>query len=425
MVRRMATRGAKAKAKGGVGSIETLPSGRFRVRVWVKGKKTGDTFATRGEAEQQRAALAVRHRAVAEAVPPEPEALTLAAWGKTWLERREELGEVRRPQETRTRWDLYLGSTPLAAMALRDIRPKHVQAWIDGMVKRKRGRGEAGRISPGTIRHAFSHLRVCLAEAVRAEHVDSNPCDGARLPKQREAPWTFLTTEEIAAVERGAPGVPEASRRVFVFAIYTGLRAGEIMALRVGDVTLDGPRPEVHVQRSHDGPPKSGKTRRVPLLPQAIGALREQIAHLASDGVEVSPDDLVFPTPRGCQYRRGDDWGWGNRKRCRKVEPGHRVAFGITRRVVFHALRHTAASHFVMGTWTDSPLELLTVRAILGHHSVTTSERYSHLSPSHVHDRIHGTNGGRGTGALVPRAHENAVIPGVTPAAASASVGRW
>lgn len=65
MVRRMATRRTKAKGKRSVGSIDVLPSGRFRVRVWVKGKKTGDTFATREEAEQQRATLAVMHRAVA------------------------------------------------------------------------------------------------------------------------------------------------------------------------------------------------------------------------------------------------------------------------------------------------------------------------------------------------------------------------
>lgn len=411
-----------AKAREGVGSVEVLPSGRFRVRVWVEGQKKGDTFATREEAEQQRATLAVMHRATAQALPPEPKALTLAAWGKTWLERREELGEVRRPQETRTRWDLYLGGTDLASMALRDIRPKHVQAWLDGMVKRARRGG--GRISPSTIRHAFSHLRVCLGEAVRAEHTDANPCDGARLPKAREAPFAFLTTEEVAAVERPAPGVPEVSRRVFVVALFTGLRAGELMALRWGDVTLDGPRPEVHVQRSHDGLPKSGKGRRVPLFPQALDALRAQLAHLEADGAEASPDDLVFPTPRGCQYRRGDDWGWGNRKRCRKVEPGHRVAFGITRRVTFHALRHTCASHLVMGTWTDSPLELLTVRAILGHASVTTTQRYAHLSPGHVHDRIRGTNGARGTGAFVPRNHENAANPGVTPSGANASVGR-
>lgn len=54
-----------AKAREGVGSVEVLPSGRFRVRVWVEGQKKGDTFATREEAEQQRATLAVMHRAVA------------------------------------------------------------------------------------------------------------------------------------------------------------------------------------------------------------------------------------------------------------------------------------------------------------------------------------------------------------------------
>ena len=110
-----------ARDRTGVGSIEVRPSGGFKVRVWVGGKRMGDTHATREEAERQRATLAVRHRAVAEVMPPEPQALTLAAWGKTWLERREELGEVRHPQGDRTRWDLHIGGCELAGMALAEV----------------------------------------------------------------------------------------------------------------------------------------------------------------------------------------------------------------------------------------------------------------------------------------------------------------
>ena len=163
----------------------------------------------------------------------------------------------------------------------------------------------------------------------------------------------------------------------------------------------------------------------MPLFPKALEALKAQLEHLALDGAEVRADDLVFPSPRGCQYRRGDDWGWGGRTRLGKVEPGYRVAFGIARRVIFHALCHTCASHLVMGTWTDSPLELLTVKAILGHASVTTTQRYAHFSPAHVHDRISGTNAGRGTGSFVPRPDENTTIPPVNGQSANASVGRW
>jgi hypothetical protein len=128
-VRRSVTRRGRGEANGGVGSVEVLPSGRFRVRVRVNGRKTGDTFATRDEAEQQRATLAVRHRQVAEALPPVPKGLTLAAWGKTWLERRVELGLVRRPAEDCSRWGRYITGSSLDPMRLREIRPKHINAW--------------------------------------------------------------------------------------------------------------------------------------------------------------------------------------------------------------------------------------------------------------------------------------------------------
>ena len=104
---------------------------------------------------------------------------------------------------------------------------------------------------------------------------------------------------------------------------------GEIIALRVGDLTLDGPRLEVHVQRSHDGPPKNGKTRRVPLFPQALAALRAQLAHLG----ETAPDDLVFPSARGHQRQPCDDFGWSSRKRRPGAPTGFNVALGITRPV--------------------------------------------------------------------------------------------
>jgi integrase len=395
-----------------VGEIEVLPSGRFRVRVRVNGKRKGDTFATRDEAERQRATLAVLHRATAEAMPPEPEALTLAAWGKTWLERRVEVAEVRHPQHDVTRWELHIGGSALDAMALEDIRPKHVTAWIDAMTKRRKAKGGPGRVSAQTIRRAFALLRLALSDAVRAELIESNPAVGAKLPKPKAPTWAFLTAAEIASVERGAPGVPEPSRRAFVVAIYTGLRAGELIALRWGDVTLDGPRPEVHVQRSHDGPPKSGKTRRVPLLPSALGALR---AHRAEAG-DVGTDDLVFPTVLGHQRHPGNDFGWSVKVRNGKPGPGYRVKLGVERYVRLHDLRHTCASHLAMGTWTASPWPLQDVARWLGHSSVAITERYAHLSPDYLHDRargpaeapvVVGANAPRGAEGSAPRPSEN------------------
>lgn len=424
-----------AKDRSGVGSVEVLPSGRFRPRVWVGGERKGDTFASRDDAERQRASLAVMHRAVVEGLPPEPDALTLGAWARTWLGEREEKGQARNAPRDRTRWGQYLTGSALDGMALEEIRGKHVNAWVDAMVKRPRAKGP-GRLSAQTIRHAFNLLRLCLADAKRAEHLDANPCDGVRLPKLRAPEGTFLTVRELRALADGSPGVPEESQRAFTVATFTGLREGELIALRWADVTLEGDRPEVHVQRSHDGPPKNGKTRRVPLFPQAVEALKRQLRHATSEGDGVEPDDLVFPSARGFQRQPSDDFGWSSRKRRQGAPTGYKAALGITRPVRFHDLRHTCASHLAMGTWTSAPWPIQDIAAFMGHSSLAMAQRYMHLAPAHLHDRVRGAGGGtsgtgrdpspgvtpgadagrgmdapRGTEVVVPRSRENTVCP--------------
>lgn len=397
-----------ARDRSGVGSIEALPSGRFRVRVWVKGKKTGDTFATREDAERQRATLAVLHRATVEGLPPEPEAFTAGSWGKAWLGRRVEAAEVRGAKRDAQMWGRYVAGSELAAVLLEDLRPKHIAAWIDGMTRRRNVRGGA-KLSPQTIRRVFALLRYCLADAVRAEELAANPCAGAKLPKPREAAWAFLTAAEVDAVERGAAEVPEVSRRAFVVALRTGLRLGELLALRWGDVTLDGPLPSLDIRRSNGGRTKSGRSRLVPLtFPTALEALRMQ---LADAGADPARDALVFPSPTGRQRSEGDDFGWGPRKRRDGPRVGYRVALGIARRVRFHDLRHTLASHLVMGTWTETPLSVHDVAKWLGHSSVAVTEKYMHLSPSYLHDRAKAPAVGRGTTPAVPRSEETPTIP--------------
>ena len=71
-----------------------------------------------------------------------------------------------------------------------------------------------------------------------------------------------------------------------------------------------------------------------------------------------------------------------------KHRVGHRELIGLTRRVRFHDLRHTCASHLVMGTWTGEPWPIIDVSKFLRHSSVTMTERYAHLGPDHLHGRV-------------------------------------
>lgn len=372
----------KAHRVQGAGSVDVLPSGKHRVRVTVKGRRVADVFATAEEAEAFRQAVIVERRADAsKEVRAAPVAETVAAWGAKWLKRRRDLQLVRWPRVDETRWSQYVEGSTLAALPVASVRPRDVQGFVDGLTRRP-GR----RLDNGTITRVVALLRKCFADAERDERIALNPARRVEIPKRatvKADPWTFLTADEVRAVET-CEAMPEAARLLFVVAIYTGLRAGELWALRWGDVDTAAETPRVTVRASHDHAPKNGRTQSVPLLAAARVAF-ERLRELA-DGPE--PDDLVFPAPKGGQRQRGDDAAWNTRKVRGKPHVGLREAAGITRRVRFHDLRHTFASHLIMGTWTDAPLPLAEVRTLMRHGSVAMTERYSHLGPEHLHARL-------------------------------------
>ncbi len=381
----------------GRGGIEELPSGRFRVRITVDGKRIKETCDTREAAETFRRALVQeRHdldRRKAAEPPPAPAVVTLASWGETWLNTRERQGLVRWPENDRSRWSVRVAPSALAAMPLVDIRTKHVRAWVDEQLA---ARVEGKPLASGSIRHALNLVRKCLGDACAEERIPANPALGVKAPKRTAKgaardPWTFLTADEVRAVET-CEAMPEAARLLFVVAIYTGLRAGELWCLRWGDVHERDARPEVIVRASWKGAPKNGRAQPVPLLPKAREALT-RFRELATVDGEVPADDaLVFPSPRGHQRQCGDDAGWGTRKVRGLHRDGLKLLAGITRPVRFHDLRHTCASHLVMGSWTSSAFPLADVRTFLRHGSVAMTERYAHIAPGHLHDRIAGGN---------------------------------
>jgi len=366
----------------GAGGLDALPSGKYRVRVRVNGRVVSQTLPTKVEAEAVlRAAAEQRLEA-----PPSPEATppeTVASWGVRWLARRRELSLVRHPRDDERRWAQYIEGTPLAAMELPAVKGRDVRAFLDGLLRRPKA------LDRQTITRVFALVRKCFADALADDLIPGNPCAGVAVPARAAVkgdPWTFLSAAEVDAVEN-CPDIPERTRLLFTAAIRTGLRAGELWALRWGDVVTDGATPKVTVRASHKSAPKNGRVQSVPLLPAAREAF-ERLRALADD---TAPDALVFPSSTGAQRPRGDDARWspesgGKGKPLRFV--GYCAIAGITRPVRFHDLRHTFGSHLTMGTWTATPLPLAEVRALMRHGSIAMTERYSHVAPEHLSARI-------------------------------------
>lgn len=175
-----------------------------------------------------------------------------------------------------------------------------------------------------------------------------------KAPKPEAA---FLDFEEA---ERLIAGADEEWRPMIVIALKTGLRLGELLALRYEDVDLVAGRLLVRraVARGIIGTPKSGKSREVPLSPEAVQALKRG-RHLKGE--------LVFSDPDGKMLAK-TSCKWPLWRACQKA--------GL-RKIGWHALRHTFASHLVM---RGAPLKA--VQEMLGHSTIEMTMRYAHLAPA-------------------------------------------
>lgn len=214
-----------------------------------------------------------------------------------------------------------------------------------------------------SVNNVLSVLRKMLSAAVEWELLDHVP--RMKALKTAEPSFDWLTPEEadrlIAATE------PD-WRALVVTAVRTGLRQGELRALRWSDVVLTPGTARVVVRQSAwqniIGTPKSGKHREVPLCDGALAALRGH-RHLRGP--------LVFCRPNGDMLSVGD-----------MRDPLERAcrAAGL-RHVAWHALRHSFASHLAAG---GAPLAV--IQQLLGHASISMTERYSHLAPPLLRDAV-------------------------------------
>ena len=259
----------------------------------------------------------------------------------------------------------------LGHLRLDEIRGEVVDRLFAGLRKpRPVGKkGEVGKegkntrvLAPKTIKNIRATLRRVLASAVEWEFIDKVPA----LPKVKvpDRDWDHFTSEEsdkLIAVARD-----DEERALLMFALRTGARAGEQLALRWGDI--DWSKGEIVFRRSSTGgrvgPTKSGRERRVPMTGGLARSLRK-VKHLRGD--------LVF-----CRLDGQPLTIWQLHERlwsaCRRA--------GL-REIRWHDLRHSFASQLV-----TAGVRIRRVQDWLGHSTIAMTMRYSHLAPGSGSDLI-------------------------------------
>jgi integrase len=209
--------------------------------------------------------------------------------------------------------------------------------------------------------------------AVEKELIARNPCEGVKLPPidddtEDEDDKVFLTEPEFSLLRSC---MHEADRDFLTVAAGTGLRWGELTALKVKDLDLDVAPATLIVRRAwktngrgefalaghgrfYLGKPKTKESRRrITLAPLVVSALRRAVA-------DRGPEDLVFGAPRGGRLDQGN---WYESRWQRAIKSAQGEGFAKTPR--FHDLRHTHAAWLISA---GVPLPVIQKR--LGHKSI-------------------------------------------------------
>jgi len=249
--------------------------------------------------------------------------------------------------------------------SLASISPRDVANWIGWLCEQPSTR-KGRTLADGSVRRIVAPVRSCLATAKREGMIRHNPADGAALPHRPTVEGTggddgiqIFTREQLDTVLRVAH---PRHRVMFEFLAATGVRWSELIALRWGDLVLDGSAPRVKVRRAlvrgRLKPPKSRHSRRdIPLSATLASALRQ----IRSD----DSDALVFTSSTGSVL------DYSNTRRALRPAAEEAGAGWAG----FHTFRHTCASLlFERGS------NAVKVQRWLGHHSAAfTLERYVHL----------------------------------------------
>jgi len=302
---------------------------------------------------------------------------TFATFAAEVLDQRAEEG-IRGIASERNRFALHVGTACFAELPVDEVRSKHVREWLRDMARKdaQDTRG-ARKICDDTIKRSYALASAVFTAAVEREIIESNPCTGVRVKKRADAratkeKWAFLTLDEQKAIAT-CEAIPLTDRLAIRFAIATGLRQGEQFHLELADLHTGGPAPHVLVRfGSKNLPPKNGKTRKVPLMAEALVAARAWLAELEAFAPH-NPERLAFPSSRGTRRSVGKPLGAGGKLK------KYLALVGITRRVRWHDLRHTFCSNLVSGV-LGRKWSLEEIRPLAGHSSILITQRYSHIA---------------------------------------------
>ncbi len=353
--------------------LERSP-GHWAIVLDVKDPSTGKRrrkwHSFRGGKREAQKRLAELITELQQGAYVEPNKQTVAAYFTTWLR---DWAPMKAGPKTLERYE-SLAKHIIAAIGSKPLQ--HVRGSDLARIYRDLG---AKGLSPKTVKHVHVLARGTFRQAVRLGDLKVDPSSQISAPSVPAREASVLRVEEIPAMLAAVRDT--ALYPITVLAVGTGLRRGELCALRWSDVDLDAGRltvsqslEQARGQEPRFKPPKTARGHRsISLAPSVVAALREhrkaQLALRLRLGLGKPPADaLVFTTYAG-KPRLPNDVG----QRFSKAM----TAAGLPH-VSLHTLRHTHASLLIR-----EGVDILTISRRLGHSSAAiTLGVYGHLISS-------------------------------------------
>jgi integrase len=251
-------------------------------------------------------------------------------------------------------------------MAMRRISPSHIQSWVNEAAE--------GQLSAHSVVKYHALLHKIFARAVIDRAVPVNPCAHTELPRVIRKPKQIITADQFEAI---MTNIPARYRMLVLLAIESGMRWGELVALRPVDISFSTStvlvrRTIVEVARKYSPTgkrcfvkdyPKDREQRDIQIDRATCTQLREHMLAYA-----VRDEDLLFTSTVGTPISR-------NNFRT-KFWVSAVTNAGIKQTVTFHNLRAAHASWLLAGG-----ADIVVVQERLGHRQITTTQQYTGTLP--------------------------------------------
>lgn len=362
-----------AKTRGqGEGSFRKRPNGTWEARYSIgkddNGKQIQKSVYGKTKKEVQEKLNAILH-SINNETYIEPSKMTLGEWLTIWLNEYKKIS-IKPTTFTnyRLRVENYL-KPELGNIIIKDLTSIQVQKMITKLAKKK--------LSAEFIRGIYMSLHAALNQAIQNDMIIRNVADTVTLPKIIRTKTEILTTKEQEKFIEIAKG--HYLGELFILDLGTGLRLGEILALKWDEIDLDKNTltvsstltiikdfddPEAKWHKEFGTPKTATSNRKIPLIPSVIKILESQKqyqAELSQELKEVFDNEhnLVFTTQIGKPL---------DPRNMQRTFKSILDKANIGRKKI-HCLRHTFASRGL-----EKGIDMKVMQELLGHNWTLVSK---------------------------------------------------